>query len=97
MNSWGTEIPEEIDLIGVQMLQLRQKKLDLNKRLAAIKVEKAGAKISCAGCYFDYLKPPCWKLYGIQKTGVCNPFVRSDKESVIFVEVEDDKNKEGKL
>lgn len=59
-----------------------------------LRVEKAGAKISCAGCYFDYPKSPCWKLYGIQKTGVCNPFVRNDKESVIFVKVEDSENKE---
>ena len=43
------EIRKEIDLIGVQMLQLRQKKLDLSKRLASIKVEILSVK----GEYYD--------------------------------------------
>ena len=38
------EIRKEIDLIGVQMLQLRQRKLDLSKRLASIKVEILSVK-----------------------------------------------------
>lgn len=46
------EIRKEIDLIGVQMLQLRQKKLDLNKRLAAIKVEILSVKSE----YYDKRK-----------------------------------------
>ena len=38
------EIRKEIDLIGVQMLQLRQRKLDLSKRQASIKVEILNVK-----------------------------------------------------
>ena len=37
-------IRKEVDLIGVQMLQLRQKKLDISKRLAEIKVEILNVK-----------------------------------------------------
>ena len=46
------EIREEIDLIGVQMLQLRQRKLDLSKRLASIKVEILSVKSE----YYDKRK-----------------------------------------
>ena len=46
------EIRKEIDLIGVQMLQLRQKKLDLSKRLASIKVEILSVKSE----YYDKRK-----------------------------------------
>lgn len=46
------EIRKEIDLIGVQMLQLRQRKLDLSKRLASIKVEILSVKSE----YYDKRK-----------------------------------------
>lgn len=62
-----------------------------------LRVERAKDKTSCDGCYFDYPRIPCWRVNGMSKTGRCNPSIRSDKESVIFVKVEDDKNKEGKL
>ena len=46
------EIRKEIDLIGVQMLQLRQRKLDLSKRQASIKVEILSVKSE----YYDKRK-----------------------------------------
>lgn len=62
-----------------------------------LRVERAKNKTSCEGCYFSYPKRPCWQVDGISKTGCCSHHARSDKESVIFVRVEDDKDKESKL
>ena len=62
-----------------------------------LRVERAKNETSCEGCYFDYQMPPCWQVNRTYNTGCCNHHARSDKKSVIFVKVEDDKNKEGKL
>lgn len=59
-----------------------------------LRVERAKDETSCEGCYFDYQMPPCWQVNRTYNTGVCYHLIRSDKESVIFVRVEDDKGKE---
>lgn len=48
----------------------------------------------CDGCHFEQFNNKCWNINGIEDTGLCSGRFRSDKNNVIFVEVEDDKYKE---
>ena len=59
-----------------------------------LRVERADDETSCNGCYFRHTRRSCFGSGIIPYVGRCNTIARSDKESVIFVEVEDDKYKE---
>lgn len=59
-----------------------------------LRVERAKDETSCEGCYFSYQTPPCWQVNRTYNTGCCYSLIRSDNESVIFVRVEDGKDKE---
>lgn len=62
-----------------------------------LRVERADDETSCNGCYFRHPRRSCFGSGIILCVGRCNTIARSDKESVIFVKVEDDKNREDKL
>ena len=58
-----------------------------------LRVEREKDEHRCEGCYFSNPKH-LGLIDTIQVIGMCNSFIRRDKESVIFVKVEDSKDKE---
>ena len=58
-----------------------------------LKVKRVNNRF-CDGCHFKQFNHECWQINGIEDTGLCSGSFRSDKNDVIFVRVEDDKDKE---
>ena len=59
-----------------------------------LQVKDTCRKISCDGCYFDEYERDCSYANIQDCTGYCYKPFRSDGKNVIFVEVEDVRNKE---
>ena len=59
-----------------------------------LKVKRTNNPAACDGCYFDKFNNECRKINVIEETGLCYGGFRRDKNDVIFVEVEDSKDKE---
>ena len=57
-----------------------------------LQVKDAVRKISCNGCYFDKSEYKCSDVHNC--IGYCYEPFRSDGKDVVFVEVEDDQNRE---
>ena len=51
-------------------------------------------ELICKGCFFDKFRPAICDDVISNFTGECLGFARNDNKNVIFVEVEDDQNKE---
>ena len=62
-----------------------------------LKVKDTCREACCDGCYFDESEHECFDAYISGCIGVCSRLFRSDGKNVIFVEVENDQNKEDKL
>ena len=60
-----------------------------------LQVKDTGDSSSCYGCYFNEPKRTCDGVRCTNQTGECFPFLRADGKNVIFVEVENNRLKEG--
>ena len=63
-----------------------------------LRVQDAGYKASCNGCYFCVsFYCQCYELHHKQLIGECYRIYREDGKDVIFMEVQSNKDKENKL
>lgn len=58
-----------------------------------LKVKRTNNPV-CDGCYFERFDCVFWQTNRIEETGRCYSDIRRDKNDVIFVKVEDSKDKE---